>query len=332
MDKMNILVTGGTGFMGTYLIPRLLEEGHNVRLIVRNSSKARQLYHNTCELIEGDIQNADSLKGCCVGIDIVYHMAALMGHDSPSSEAFEKFRKVNVEGVKNIVREAQKCNVKKFIHISSTAAMGLQRETYIDEKKICNPYTPYQVTKREGELIVLDEVKKNNFPAIIVRPSMVYGPGFKGDFLTIAKVCKTGFFPQIGSGKNLSPALYITDLCDALIRFIDKGEIGEIYLLSSKESYTLKETAEIIGKAINKSIKFIYIPKSMAIAGVSLLEYVCKLIGKKPVITKRNIQSVSKDRVINISKLMNTLEFEPQIPLKIGLPITIAYFEEQKYL
>lgn len=318
--------------MGTYLIPRLLEKGHRVRLIVRDSSKAKNLYHDTCELIEGDIQSADSLKGCCDGIDIVYHMAALMGHDSPSAEAFEKFRKVNVEGLKNIVREAQKYNVKKFIHISSTAAMGLQNNTYINENTLCKPYTPYQVTKREGELFILDEVKKNKFPAVIVRPSMVYGPGFKGDFLTLAKVCKTGFFPKIGRGKNLSPALYITDLCDALIKFIDKGEVGEVYLLSSKESYTLKETAEIIGKALNRKIVFVYIPKNMAVAGAGFLECVCKLLKIKPVVTKRNIKSVSTDRIIDISKLENALDFEPKISLEVGLPITIQYFQEEKYL
>lgn len=329
---MNILVTGGTGFMGMYLIPRLLEEGHKVRLLVRDADKTRKLFGDACEIIVGDIENAETLVDCCEDIDFVYHMAARMGHDSPSPEALEKFRKTNVEGLRNIVNEAKRSKVKKFIHISSTAAMGLQKITYIDENTECKPYTPYQVTKREGELFILDEVKNNHFPGVIVRPSMVYGPGFKGDFLTLTKVCKTGFFPKIGTGDNLSPALYITDLVDALLRFIDKGKIGEIYLLSSRESYSLRETAEIISNAINKKIRFVYVPRCLAILGASILENFCKMVKKKPLVTKRNIESVSTDRIVNISKISKELDFEPRISLKEGLPKAIQYFKEQGYI
>lgn len=330
---MNILVTGATGFMGSYLVPKLIENGYNVRLLVRDKTKAEKLFGKKCEIFVGDIENENTIKGCCNDIDIVYHMAALMGHDLPSPEAFEKFRKVNVNGVANIINEALGSHVKKFIHISSTAALGLQETiAYVDENTECKPYTPYQVTKREGELCVLDAVKNKGLPAIIIRPSMVYGPGFKGDFLTLAKVCKTGWFPKIGRGGNLSPALYITDLAEALVKFIDRGTFGEIYLLSSKDSYTLEETAKIIAKSLKIKIKFVYVPRWMAVEGASLLELICKIFKKKPPVTKRNIQSVSSDRIVNISKMIETTGFEPKIPLSVGLPMTIKFFKEQKYL
>ena len=236
---MNILITGGTGFMGTYLVPLLLEKKHKVRLLVRDIDKANRIFGNQCEIIKGDIENIESLKNCCDGIEVVYHMAALMGHESPSKKAFDKFRKVNVDGVKNMVQVAKEGGVKRFIHISSTAAIGLQKDVFIDENVECKPYTPYQVTKREAELFLLKEMNDNHFPAIIVRPSMVYGPGFKGDFFTIAKVCKTGFFPKIGKGKNLSPALFINDLAEMLTRFLDRGKIGEIYFFSLQELFSL---------------------------------------------------------------------------------------------
>lgn len=329
---MNILVTGATGFMGTYLVSRLIECGHMVRALVRDEAKARRVLDKSCEIFVGDVEKEETLIGCCENIDVVYHMAALMGHDSPSPEAFEKFRKVNVYGVTNIIREAKKNNIVKFIHISSTAALGLQKIIKVNEETECRPYTPYQVTKREGELCVLDEFRQSGFPAVVIRPSMVYGPGFKGDFLTLAKVCKSGWFPKIGRGANLSPALYITDLVEAMVKLIDKGKAGEIYMLSSKESYTLSETAEIIGRVLNKKIRFVYVPRNLAIMGAGILEFICKQLGKRPPVTKRNIQSVSTDRIIDISKLSKELEFEPCISLEIGLPKTIRYFIEQKYL
>ena len=330
---MNILVTGATGFMGSYLVPKLIENGYRVRLLVRDKAKAKKLFGDTCEIFVGDIENENTIKGCCNNIDIVYHMAALMGHDSPSPEAFERFRKVNVNGVANIINEALENHVKKFIHISSTAALGLQQAVvYVDENTECKPYTPYQVSKREGEICVLDAVKNRGLPAVIIRPSMVYGPGFKGDFLTLAKVCKTGWFPQIGRGKNLSPALYITDLAEALIRFIDRGTFGEIYLLSSKDSYTLEETATIISKCLNRKVRFVYVPRWIAVEGAGVLELICKLLKKKPPVTKRNIKSVSSDRIVNISKMIEVTEFEPKVPLSVGLPKTIQYFIEQNYI
>lgn len=329
---MNILVTGATGFMGSYLVPKLLEQEYQVRVLVRDIEKAKKMYGDKCEIFYGDITQKETLKGCCDQIDVVYHMAALMGHDTPSPEAFKKFRLVNVKGVKNIIYEAQRSNVKRFIYISSTAAMGLQKTTYIDEKTACKPYTPYQVSKREAELLVENMVEKKSFPAIIVRPSMVYGPGFQGDFLTIAKVCKTGFFPKIGMGKNLSPALYITDLVNALVRFVDRGKIGELYILTSSESYSLKETVMIIGKAMRKNVKYIYVPRWLALLGADILERISIWIGKRPIVTKRNILSVSQDRIIDITKVCHDLDYMPEIPLSVGLPETIRFFLREHYL
>lgn len=329
---MNILVTGGTGFMGTYLVPLLLQRGHNVRLFVRDKQKAQKLFGNRCEIVCGDITDKSTMKGCCDDIDVVYHMAALMGHDSPSDKAFEKFRKVNVKGVYNIVQIAKEAGVKRFIHISSTAAMGLQKDCYINENTVCRPYTPYQVTKREAELLILKEIEDCQFPAVIVRPSMVYGPGFKGDFLTIAKVCKLGVFPKIGRRKNLSPALYIEDLEEALVRFLDKGTIGEIYLLSSSQSFSLEETVKIISETINKKVHYIYVPRVLALFGVTILEKTFKLIGKKPPVTKRNIASASTDRVIDISKMSSDIQYTPKVHLKEGLPKTLRYFMKNGYL
>ncbi len=318
--------------MGTHLVPLLQKQGHNVRILIRNIEKAEKLFGHSCEFFCAEIENPQNIKGCCDNIDIVYHMAALMGHDLPSREALAKFREINVNGLKNIVKEAKKSNVKRFIFVSSTAALGLQQDVfYVNEHTQCKPYTPYQISKYEGELYMLEEINKN-FPAIIIRPSMVYGPGFKGDFLLMAKVCMTGWFPKIGLGKNFSPALYISDLAEALVRFADRGKIGETYMLASKESYTLKETAKIIGKALNKKIKFFYVPRCLAILGAGILEFLCRLIGCKPFVTQRNIKSVSTDRIVDISKTIRDLGFIPQVSLDVGLPQTIEYFCREHYL
>ena len=92
---MNILVTGGTGFVGINLIPTLLKEGYNVRIFCRNKEKAIKLLGDKCELFIGDITDEKSVKGCCDGIDVVIHMIAKVGNELPDKNTLENFRKVS---------------------------------------------------------------------------------------------------------------------------------------------------------------------------------------------------------------------------------------------
>ncbi|MDR3551699.1 MAG: SDR family NAD(P)-dependent oxidoreductase [Clostridia bacterium] len=329
--KHRVLVTGATGFMGKRLVKALIDNGCSVRVLVRNTELAHQEFQDSCEIVAGDTTRPETLVGCCDGVDIVYHLAALMGHDLPSEEAFKRFRAINVQGTVNIVRECQKAGVKRFIHVSSTAAMGLLKVPVVDETTECAAYTPYQVSKYESECFVMEEYRKSGFPAVVLRPSMIYGPGFKGDFLTIAKVCKKGIFPTIGRGDNLSPALYITDLIHALILFAEKGEVGQIYLLSSEQSYTLRETAMIISESLNKKLTFIYVPVWAAEFGAWLLEKTYGISKKHPPVTKRNIQSMVTDRLFDINKAKE-VGFVQQVSFREGLSKTINYFKEQGYV
>ena len=137
-----------------------------------------------------------------VKMDIIYHMAAISGNQLPSEDAFQLFRRINVEGTRNILEEASRSEIRKFIHLSSIAAMGIVRECPISEKSDCNPILPYQVSKFESEQLVKEYIR-NGFPAVILRPTKIYGIGeHEYSYLTIARQCKKGFFPKVGKGHN----------------------------------------------------------------------------------------------------------------------------------
>ncbi|MCI2048195.1 MAG: NAD-dependent epimerase/dehydratase family protein [Lachnospiraceae bacterium] len=330
--KRLVAVTGATGFMGKRLVQVLLDRGCEVRVFVRDRTRAVEAFGEKCEIVTGDTTDPDSLKGAFDGVDTVYHLAALMGHDLPGEAAFKKFRAVNVQGTKNVAAECRKAGVKHFIFISSTAAMGLIEDVaVVNEDTPCKPYTPYQVSKYECEQYLLQEFRTDGFPVIIVRPSMVYGPGYKGDFLTMAKLCKKGFFPEIGKGQNLSPALYITDEIEGLALLLDKGEPGQIYLLSSEKSYSLHETGEIIGKALGKKIHFVPVSTGFMLFCAGAMEKICGLAGKHSPVTRRNIRSVVTDRVFSTEKI-RALGFRQKVGLEEGLTNAVHYFVEQHYL
>lgn len=324
---MKILVTGSTGFIGSYFIPMLLHQGHTVKLLVRNEEKARKLFGNTCDYHIGDITDRSSLKGCCDGIDIVFHLVAKSGNDLPTKENFEIFRKINVEGTENIIAECT--NVKKFIYVSSTAAMGLVKENPITEKSKCNPELPYQVSKYEAENLIRKKCK-DNFPGIIVRPSKVYGVNETNyTYLTLAKLVKKGFFLKIGNGHNYTSNIYVHDFARFLVCLVDNGRIGETYIVSSDKSIDFIESGKIIADELGIQLRVVKISPYIMLMASSILERIFTILGRKPVVTRRNIQMTLQDRVYDVSKVKREVGFTPEVSMEEGIRKVIRWYKKK---
>lgn len=323
---MKILVTGSTGFIGSYFIPMLLHQGHTVKLLVRNEEKARKLFGNTCDYHIGDITDRSSLKGCCDGIDIVFHLVAKSGNDLPTKENFEIFRKINVEGTENIIAECT--NVKKFIYVSS-AAMGLVKENPISEKSKCNPELPYQVSKYEAENLIRKKCK-DNFPGIIVRPSKVYGVNETNyTYLTLAKLVKKGFFLKIGNGHNYTSNIYVHDFARFLVCLVDNGRIGETYIVSSDKSIDFIESGKIIADELGIQLRVVKISPYIMLMASSILERIFTILGRKPVVTRRNIQMTLQDRVYDVSKVKREVGFTPEVSMEEGIRKVIRWYKKK---
>lgn len=330
---MNILVTGGTGFIGSYFIPLLLNNGHSVKLLVRDIQKAQKLFGDTCTYCIGDVTEYNQIAGCCDGIDVVYHLVAKSGNELPSTDNFKEFRRINIGGTKNIVQEAKKGHVKRFIYVSSTAAMGLVRDKPISERSKCDPYLPYQVSKYEAEEFLRKEFEENSFPVLIARPSKVYGVGENSySYMTIAKMCKQGLIIKAGKGKNLTSNIYVSDLAEGLLKMLDMGVVGETYILSSKESIGYIETANIIAECIGKKLKVICIPERIMILLAFLYERLMILLKHRPIVTKRNIEMTINDRVYNISKAEEELGYVNNVSMKDGIKRTIEWYKHERLI
>lgn len=326
---MNILVTGGTGYIGEYFIPELIKQGHDVSLLVRNIEKAKKLFGNNCKYVIGDVTDKKSIRKCCDNIDIVYHMVAKVGNQLPGNEELMSFRAVNVEGTKNIIRESKKSSVSKFIFVSSIAAMGIVKETPITEKSPCNPYLPYQVTKYEAEKYINSEIK-DGFPAIIVRPTKVYGVGeHEYSYLTLAKLCKKGIFPKVGKGKNYTSNIYITDFVQALLKLVDNGKLGETYILTSADSIGFTEAGKVIAKALGKQVRIISIPTGLMIVAATVEEKLFLKLGKKPIVTRKNVEATVSDRIYDITKACSEIGYGPMISNKNGIYSVIKWYQEK---
>lgn len=322
---MKILVTGGTGFIGGYFVPLLLSKGYQVRLLVRNKEKAKNQFGDKCEYHVGDVTDKESLKGCCQDIDIVFHLVAKSGNELPNKENFEIFRKINVGGTENIISECG--NIKKFIYVSSTAAMGLVKDNPITENSKCEPYLPYQVTKYEVEQLIREKCK-NGFPGIIVRPTKVYGinePNYS--YLTLAKLIKKKMFFKIGRGGNFTSNVYVSDFAQALTNLVSGGVIGETYIITSDNSISFIESGKIIAEELGVKLRIIKVPAWFMVFASTIEEKVFTMFGKTPIVTKRNIMMTIQDRIYDISKAKHEIGYKPEMSMEQGIRTVIRWYK-----
>ena len=325
---MNILITGGSGFIGRKLIPILINKGHSISVLCRNKEKASELLMPQCKIFIGDITDANSIKGCCDGIDMVYQLVGLSGNELPSNYQFERFRKVNVEGLRNIINEAKRAGVKRFVQVSSIAAMGIVKKIPISGDSVCEPYLPYQVSKREGELLVLKEVKENGFPAIIIRPAKVYGVGGEDSYQSIIKMCQTGFFPKVGIKDTMVSHCYIDDLIITLSLLTEKGNIGKTYICATEKSIGFYESVKLVSKFMNKHVLLIPIPRLVLASAAYVIERIYVVLGKKPPVTYRNVIAATTDRIYDFTANKRDIGFVSSITMEEGIRRCVEYNKE----
>ncbi|MCL2661792.1 MAG: NAD(P)-dependent oxidoreductase [Oscillospiraceae bacterium] len=330
---MNILVTGATGFIGSHLVPRLLDDGHNVSVLCRDIDKAESLFNDGVHYIKGDITKPETLKIIPENAECIIHLAA-EGHVSATSqEAYDKFIETNEKGTLNLIDIAKQLqSLKMFIHFSSTAAMGVINKPVLNEQSVPNPLTPYQKSKFRSEQIVNAAYHEQNFPSVILRPCMVYGPGGLGEFHKFCCLMKKGRFPKIGLGKNLTPIVHVNDVIEATVLTMQKAMIGETYIIASDCSYPLDEVRTHVIEALGIKAPYPYVPAPIALLGAKLIETGYNLMGKEPIVTYRNISSTIRDRTFDISRAKKDLGYSQSISLKQGINSTIEWFKQQGHI
>jgi nucleoside-diphosphate-sugar epimerase len=328
---LNCLITGATGFIGPYLVKKLTSEGHKCRCLVRDTGN-RNIYQGAgIELVQGDITDINSLKGIAEGIDCIFHMATL-GHMNNFHVTEEMFMKVNVCGTQNIMREAIKAGVKRVVHCSSVAAMGICSDIPASEESVCNPHHAYGRSKLEAEKKVIRMVREENLPAVIVRFSMVYGPGDPRDMLRLTRLAKKGMFPKVGKRPKLTPLIHVDDAVTGLLLASEKGRAGEIYLITNKESMPFDDIRKILQEALGVKRIPLYAPEWAALFMATLCEKVFSLTGKVPPVTRKNIESTLADRVFSIEKAKRELGFNPEKDPVKGLKETVEWYMKQGWV
>lgn len=322
------LVTGARGFVGRYLVRALAEGGERVRVLVRGHGPPEPLAEvEGVEIHRGDITDPTSLRGVCQGVSRVYHLAA-SGHVSAvSAAAHAEFMRVNVEGTRNLLSACAGQGVERFVHFSSTAAMGLIKKALIDERDAPQPVTPYQKSKLASEGVALGLGGSLAIPSVVVRPCMIYGVGGKGEFYKQAQLMRRGLFPRVGLGMNLTPLVHVRDVVKGALLAAERGRPGEIYLLASERSLPLDEMRGLIMQGWGTRTMYPFVPTPVMLGIAYAFEKWSRLSGSPPLATRQNIASTVGNRQFSIRKSQVELGYSPDVPFAEGIAETVRWFK-----
>lgn len=324
-----ILVTGGTGFIGSNLAAALVSQGYHVKILRRKTSQTTLIDHLDVEHCIGDVRDRASLRTAMQHCDTVFHTAAIVSFwKSLRQLQYE----VNVHGTKNVADACLESGVKRLVHTSSIAALGHPRNsTLADENTTFNwqhHHNGYKISKYLGEIEIKKAVERG-LDAVIINPSVIIGPGdihFHGGAM-IRSVYR-GLVPfYIKGGMNV---VYISDVVNAHISAATRGRTGERYIaggenLSHKEIFQI--TAEILGKRPPR----IEMPVSLLKLAAKVFDAAGAIFRKEPLISSELVAGAGMYNWYSSAKAQHELGYH-FTPFREAVAKTYQWYREHELL
>ncbi len=257
-------MTGAGGFIGSHLTEALLAQGHEIRAFVHYNSANRWGWleavpdSNSLDVIAGDIRDYDSVFNAVKGVDVVFHLAALIGipysYVSPLA-----YIRTNVEGTYNIVQAARESGVSRVVHTSTSEVYGTAQRVPIDECHPVNPQSPYAATKSAADQLALSYHRSFDLPVTVVRPFNTYGPRQS------ARAIIPTIMTQVMAGQktiklgNLDPTRdlnFVGDTCDGFLAVgLSENTVGEVVNLGTGKEISIGDLVKLIADILGREIE-----------------------------------------------------------------------------
>jgi dTDP-glucose 4,6-dehydratase len=315
---MKILITGAGGFIGSHLCEYLVKQGYDVRAFVRYNSRSyfgwleESPIKKDLEFYTGDIRDFDSLKDSMKGVDIVFHLAALIGIPY-SFRSPLAYIKTNIEGTYNVLQASRDLKIKRVIHTSTSEIYGTAQYVPIDEKHPTNPQSPYAATKSGADELALSFYRSFDLPVTIIRPFNTFGPrqSARAVIPTIITQILSGKKQiELGNLESTRDLNYVLNTVEGFYKVgLHENTIGEVVNLGSGKEISIKDLAYQIAKMHNSSIDF-------------------KMDEKRI----RPVKSEVGRLLCDASKANKMTGWMPKYSLEEGLEQTIEWFKAHNHL
>jgi len=326
---MKVLITGGTGFIGSRLALKCLEQGIVVRVLGQENNTAESENRKLIEARGGEVVLASVTDKARVpellaGIDIVYHLAAAQ-HEANVPD--QRFWDVNITGTKYLLEASVNTGVKRFVYGSTIGVYGVALDGVITERSPLRPDNIYGITKLEAEKLVL--AHQGKLPIVIIRISETYGPGDRR-LLKLFKAIKKKVFFMIGNGKNMHHLIYIDDLIRGLFLAASSDQApGKIYLLAGKEAVPTREMVQIIARQLGTTLPRVHVPLFPLWVVATVMEFLLRPLGIQPPLHRRRMDFFKKSFVFTQNDANRELNFVPRYSFEDGVKETISWYTDQ---
>ena len=312
-----ILVTGGTGFVGSALLKRLLKDGFEARACAR-SSLSTELKGAQYHPIR-DMAAATDWNAALIGVQAVVHCAArvhVMQDDA--TDPLQAYREVNVNGTLNLARQAAQAGVRRFVFVSSIKVNGeaTQPGQPFIEDHVPAPLDPYGVSKLEAEQGLREIEEQTGMEVVIVRPPLVYGSGVKANFASMMTWVARGMPLPLGAIHNARSMVALDNLVDLLVACLKHpAAAGQTFLVSDGEDVSTTELLRRTAKAMGKKALLLPVP-------ASVLEFGTSMLGKRAL-----AQRLCGSLQVDIAKARCLLGWNPPLTLDQGLKKAVEGME-----
>lgn len=325
---MSALVTGASGFVGTWLVRRLLEQGEKVSVLQRTSSNP-DFDRGQVQIRLGDITDFESVAAATQDVDTVFHLAGVVGYSRAMRPIMDK---VNVDGTHNVVEALRRQKKARLVYMSSVVAVGASFDrTALNEE---SPYTisdlnlGYFETKKAAEELVKKACRKGEIEAVILNPSTIYGAADakKGSRKTQLKVAR-GKFPFYTKG-GVS-VVSVHDVIQAVLAARERGRNGERYILSG-ENITIHELFDRIAGLAGVKPPALYLPSTI-VRAIGKVGDTLEKMGKKGPLNTENAWTALLYHWFDHSKATSELGFQPR-PAQEALRESVDWMKQQGLL
>ena len=290
-----ILVSGGTGFVGSYLVPRMVQGGQKVRCLVRSSARTQALREWSVELASGDVTEYRTVREAMEGADAVVHLVAIIRESKQAT-----FDSVNVHGTRNMVQAAEECGVTRFVHLSALGASN-------------NPRYRYTCSKWQGE----EAVRASHLDFVILRPSAIFGRAYGRSFIdSVTRSLRLFPFvaPVPGSGKTRFQPIWVEDVAACIVKALEWEAGRRTYDIGGPEHLSYEQILDAVLGALGERRAKLHMPVSLLRLMVPAMEAVMS----NPLLSSVELSQLELDNTTCLGSVERHFGFKP-LALRQGL-------------
>jgi dihydroflavonol-4-reductase len=322
---MKTFITGATGFIGTHLLKRLSQTGHQLYCLARKSSNTQHIKEAGATIVPGDVTNKNSVLEGMKGCDSVINLANIYTFWEPNNRIYTE---VNVEGTRNVMESALEDHISKVVHVSTSLVYGKPKESPFNEETPVGPvrYSEYARTKYQGDLIAWKLFKEKSLPLVVIYPCMVIGPGnpkFGGQLVRdlVERRVKAR-----ATDNHINSVVHVRDVAEVIVKALEKeGNIGQKYLVG-QQIYE-REYFQMVSQISGVPLPRIYLPDSLALVGAFFLTMLANFTKKAPMwsLSIDSLRTATHDIMVDATKVEQELGIKYS-PIKLALEEEIASY------